>query len=245
VPIVIDALAAHQLGFASPELAIGQTLLFRGHDVGDDTELHAKRIVGIAPEIRFNSLRETPRAVAYELWYGDALIVRASGSSADAERAMRAVWPRYFPNSVLELSSAKDVYADNYADDARLARLLAVSTAIAMIIAAFGAYVLAADAVQRRTAEIALRRLFGARRRDIGRLVAGEIGGLVALSAVVAIPLAALAIARYLAAYTEHAPVAFWTLAFSLGAALAITAVAAARHAWLAMMLRPAVALRS
>ena len=30
VPIVIDALAAHQLGFASPELAIGQTLLLRG-----------------------------------------------------------------------------------------------------------------------------------------------------------------------------------------------------------------------
>jgi putative ABC transport system permease protein len=245
VPIVIDALAAHQLGFASPELAIGQTLLFRGHDVGDDTELHAKRIVGIAPEIRFNSLREAPRAVAYELWYGDALIVRASSSSADAERAVRAVWPRYFPNSVLELTPAKEVYAANYADEARLARLLAVSTAIAMIIAAFGAYVLAADAVQRRTAEIALRRLFGARRRDIGRLVAGEVGGLVALSAVVAIPLAALAIARYLAAYTEHAPIVFWTLAFSLGAALAITAVAAARHAWLAMMLRPAVALRT
>jgi putative ABC transport system permease protein len=245
VPIVIDALASHQLGFASPELAIGQTLLFRGHDVGDDTELHAKRIVGIAPEIRFNSLREAPRAVAYELWYGDALIVRASSSSADAERAVRAVWPRYFPNSVLELTPAKEVYAANYADEARLARLLAVSTAIAMIIAAFGAYVLAADAVQRRTAEIALRRLFGARRRDIGRLVAGEVGGLVALSAVVAIPLAALAIARYLAAYTEHAPIVFWTLAFSLGAALAITAVAAARHAWLAMMLRPAVALRT
>jgi alpha/beta superfamily hydrolase len=65
------------------------------------------------------------------------------------------------------------------------------------------------------------------------------------LSAVVALPLAALAIARYLAAYTEHAPIAFWTLAFSLGAAVAITAVAAARHAWFAMMLRPAVALRA
>jgi putative ABC transport system permease protein len=244
VPIVIDALAAHQLGFASPELAIGQTLLFRSDD-GRNRELQAKRIVGIAPEIRFSSLREAPHAVAYELWYGDALIVRASGTSADAERAVRAVWSRYFPNSVLELSSAKDIYAANYADEARLARLLAVSTAIAMIIAAFGAYVLAADAVQRRTAEIALRRLFGARRRDIGRLVAREIGGLVMLSAVVALPLAALAIARYLATYTEHAPIAFWTLAFSLGAALAITAVAAARHAWIAMMLRPAVALRA
>lgn len=58
-------------------------------------------------------------------------------------------------------------------------------------------------------------------------------------------PLAALAIARYLAGYTEHTPIAFWTLAFALLAALVTTAFAAVRHAWIAMMLRPAVALRT
>jgi len=45
-----------------------------------------------------------------------------------------------------------------------------------MIHRGFGVYVLAADAVQRRTKEIALRKLFGTRRRDIGKLVAKEIG---------------------------------------------------------------------
>jgi hypothetical protein len=42
---------------------------------------------------------------------------------------------------------------------------LSISTAIAMIVAVFGVYVLATDAVQRPTREIVLRRLFGARRR--------------------------------------------------------------------------------
>ena len=246
-PIVVNAIAARQLGFASAALALEQTLLFRNSGDGGDGLQIAKRIVGIAPEIRFYSLREAPRAIAYELrsvtWF--TLTVRASGSTADAERAVRAVWPRYFPNSFLELSSAKNIYAANYADDARLAKLLALATVIAMIIAAFGAYVLAADAVQRRTAEIALRRLFGARRLDIGKLVAGEIAAVVVLAAVVAIPLAALAIARYLAGYTEHTPIAFWTLVFALLAALGTTAFAAVRHAWIAMMLRPAVALRT
>jgi ABC-type antimicrobial peptide transport system permease subunit len=96
------------------------------------------------------------------------------------------------------------------ADDARLAKLLALATVIAMIIAACGAYVLAADAVQRRKQEIALLRLFGARRLDIGRLVAAEVGGIVLLSA-----------------------------------ALAVTSFAATRHAWVAMELKPAVALRT
>lgn len=200
VPIVINEIAARQLGFASPEQALGQALLFRSIE-NDVPVFITKRIVGIAPEIRFNPLRETPGAVAYELSRGRdvTLTVRASGSITDAERAAQEVWSQYYPNSVLEIRPAKEIYAANYADDARLARLLGFSTAIAMVIAAFGVYVLAADAVQRRTKEIALRKLFGTRRRDIGKLVAKEIGAVVLLSAVVALPLAALAIGRYLA----------------------------------------------
>jgi putative ABC transport system permease protein len=245
-PIVINSIAAHALGFASPQLAVGQSLLFSSHaQTGTGTgKLITKRIVGIAPEIRFYSLREPPHALAYDLWFGGTLTIRASGSIAEAIRATEAAWPQYFSNSVLDLTPAKDVYAANYADDARLARLLALATGIAMIIAAFGAYVLAADAVQRRTAEIALRRLFGARRWDIGKLIAGEIGTVVLLASVIAIPLAGIAIARYLASYTERTPIAFWTLVFALLATLVISTFAAARHAWAAMMLRPAIALQ-
>ena len=244
VPIVIDAIAARQLGFASLEQAVGQILLFRSMASGSPM-LVTKRIVGIAPAIRFYSLREVPGAIAYELWSNSAtLTVRASGSTADAERAVRTVWPQYFPNSVLEMKTAKEIYAANYADDARLARLLALSTAIALIIAAFGVYVLAADAVQRRTKEIALRKLFGTRRRDIGKLVARDIGTVILLSAVVALPLAALVIGRYLAAYTERTPLAFWALAIALMVSLATAAFAGARQAWIAMTLKPAVALR-
>jgi len=246
VPIVINAIAARQLGFASPDLALGQALLFKSVE-NDAPVVITKRIVGIAPEIRFYSLRETPGATAYELSRGweVTLTVRASGSITDAERAAQEVWPQYYPNSVLEIKPAKEIYAANYADDARLARLLRFSTAIAMVIAAFGVYVLAADTVQRRTKEIALRKLFGSRRRDIVKLVAKEIGAVILLSAVVAMPLAALAIARYLATYTERTPLAFWSLAFALVAALVTAAFAAARQAWVAMTLKPAVALRT
>jgi putative ABC transport system permease protein len=245
VPVVINAIAARQLGFASPQQAVGQILLFRSMASGAPV-LITKRIVGIAPEIRFYSLREVPGAIAYELWSNSGtLTVRANGSIPDAERAVQSVWPKYFPNSVLEMKPAKEIYAANYADDLSLARLLALSTAIAMIIAAFGMYVLAADAVQRRTKEIALRKLFGTRRRDIGKLVAKEIGAVILLSAVVAIPLAALAIARYLAPYTERTPLAYWALAFALLASLTTAAFAGARHGWIAMALKPAVALRT
>jgi putative ABC transport system permease protein len=238
--LVINELAAHSLGFTSAQQAVGTALLFRNGE-----SIVTKRVIGIAPEIRFASLREPARAVAYEVWRdGATLTVRASGSTADAERAVRNVWPKYFPNSVLEMTPAKDIYAASYADDARLAKLLGLATVIAMLIAGFGAYVIATDSVQRRTREIALRKLFGARRDDIGKLVASEIGAIILLAAVGALPLAALAIARYLAPYTEHTPIAYWTLIFALISVLAVIALAAARQAWMAMRLKPAIALR-
>ena len=244
-PIVVDSITARALGFTTPEQAVGQTLLLRDPEEENPKQI-AKRIVGIAPEIRFNSLREPPHATAYHLrTSGVTLTVRASRSIAEAERAVRTVWPQYYPNSVLELSQAKDIYAVNYADDARLARLLALSTLITLSIAAFGVYVLAADAVQRRTKEIALRKLFGTRRIDIGKLVAKDIGVIILLSALISMPLAAVAIARYLATFTEQTPLAFWSPGIALVAALITATLAAGRQTWIAMVLKPAVALRA
>jgi putative ABC transport system permease protein len=183
----------------------------------------------------------------YEVSYGEdvTLSIRASGSLAAAERAAQEVWPQYYPNSVLEMRSAKEMYAANYADDARLAKLLRFSTFVAMLIAAFGIYVLAADAVRRRTKEIALRKLFGTRRGDIGKLVAKDIGAVILLAAAIALPVSALAIARYLAPFSEQTPLAFWSLGIALACALVTAALATARQAWAAMILKPASALRA
>jgi putative ABC transport system permease protein len=243
VPVVVNEIAARQLGFASPEQAVGQVLLVRS---GIGPERVSERVIGIAPEIRFRSLREAPVAVAYHLWSGGVTVtVRARGTVADAASAVRAVWPKYFPLSVLEMTQAKDIYAENYADDARLANVLGVATLIAMVIAAIGVYVLATDAVQRRTREIALRKLIGARRRDVGRLIAREIGAVMLLAALIALPLSSLAIARYLSPFVERSPMVYWALAIAIVTALAVVSVAAARQARIAMLMRPSVALRS
>lgn len=248
VPLVLNAIAARELGFADPAAAIGQTLLFSGFD----KKVVHKRVVGIAPELRFHSLRAAPRAVAYELWTaGITLSVRAdSGNSGGAgaaalEPAIRALWPKYFPDAMLKTRPAADILAVNYADDARMARLLALATGIALTIAAFGTYVLSAHTVQRRAREIVLRKLYGAGRSAIGALVVREVGVLTLLAALIGLPPAALAIQRYLAGYVEHAPIGGWTMLLALAATLAIAAAAVARHAWLAMRMRAADALRA
>ncbi|MYN29048.1 FtsX-like permease family protein [Duganella levis] len=242
VPVVINAIAARALGFASPQAAVGETVLFTGFD----NKTIRKTIVGIAPELRFHSLREAPRPTAYELrTAGASLTARVHGPLADVERAVRELWPRYFPESLLRMHRAGEVLAVNYAEDARMAKLLASATCLALIIAGVGTYVLSANTVQRRAREIVLRKLHGARRGDIGLLVLREIGTLILIAAAIGLPLAAIAIQRYLAGYVERAPVGYWTLLFALALTLLIALSAISRHAWLAMRLSPVEALRS
>jgi putative ABC transport system permease protein len=75
--------------------------------------------------------------------------------------------------------------------------------------------------------------------------VATELGAAILLAAVVALPLSALAIARYLAPFSERTPMAYWALVLAVAAALGVVGVAAARQARLAMRMKPAVALRT
>ncbi|WP_426173280.1 FtsX-like permease family protein [Massilia sp. TWR1-2-2] len=241
VPLVLNAIAARELGFASPAAAVGQTVLFTGFD----KKSVRKTVVGIAPELRFRSLREAPRAAAYELStrWTTTLSVRAALSMPQTERIVQSLWARHYPDSILKTRRAGDIFADTYADEARIARLLAVATAIALVIAALGTYVMAAYTVQRRAKEIALRKLFGAGRHDVGVLVVREIGGLTAISAVIALPLAAVAIHRYLSTYVEHAPIGYWPLLLALASTLAVALIAVARHAWIAMRTMPSDAL--
>jgi cell division protein FtsX len=240
--MVLNAVAARVLGFASAEQAVGQIVSFTGFD----NVVVSARVVGIAPELRFHSLRDQPRAIAYALGTaGMVLSARATGAPADVERAARALWPSYFPDAIPKIYRAGEVLKQHYADDVRMARLLAVATGIALAIAAFGTYALSANTVQRRAREITLRKLHGAQRADVGLLMLREIGTLILAAGVIALPIAAVAIQRYLSGYVERAPVGYWTLLFALALTLMIAFIAISRHAWLAMRLSPAEALRS
>jgi len=111
-------------------------------------------------------------------------------------------------------------------------------------LAAFGIYVLSAYSVQRSRREIVLRKLHGAGGSDIAMMLAREFSVLVAAGAIVGLPLAAVATQRYLASYTEHAPVAGWTLAAALLLAILVALLATTRHTLTAMRMSPALALK-
>ena len=241
--VMLNAAAASALGYVSPQEAVGQTLQVTGHKSDEKVQ---PTVIGIVPDLRYQSLREQATPIIYRNnLQANVLTVRYSGDMAVLEREAEVLMRHYFPDTLPQLHRAGSYIAENYADDARLAGLLAAASVTALLLAAFGIYVLSAYSVQRRAREIVLRKLHGARGGAIARLLGREFAWMLGCAALLGLPPAALAIQRYLAAFAEHAPIGGWTLLVALVAVLVVALAATVRHTLTAMRLPPALALRS
>ena len=237
--IVINAAGARKFGFDSAQAAVGK---YVGDPDGAGTPM---QVIGVAPDIRHRSAREEMQATIYYLSERTGVFtLRTTGDMAGIQKAIEEMWPRFFPNDVLDMQRVDSTFAENYADDLRLAKLLAASSVIAIAIAAFGIYVLSAYSVQRRTREIVLRKLYGASGAAIGRLVAREFAVLLGAGALIGLPVAWIATQRYLSAFTERAPIGLWAIALAFAIALAVAIGSSLRHTLSAVRMAPALALR-
>jgi cell division protein FtsX len=232
--VVLNAQGALALGFTTPEAALGQML---------DKE---NRIIGIAPDLRYQSLREKPGPIVY--MQDDAaegvVVARVRGPLAPAREGVEALWQRHFPDEVASIETATSVFAANYSDDLRQAKLLALSSLVATALACCGIFVLSSYTIRRRSREFVLRKLHGASPRQIGLLVAREWLLLLVLGAVLAVGPTWLWSERYLAPFVERAPMGCWPLVLAILGVGATALAACLRQAVTAMRLPPALVLR-
>jgi putative ABC transport system permease protein len=242
-PAVVDLAAARALGFADPSAAIG-TLL---HGGGDFMQVGAQswRIVAVVPTLRLASAREKQQPELFELTGAPTSTLTLRGPDAAALRtAVETTWPRFFPNDIPDVERVDVQLAAALANDRRVARFAFGATMLALMLGGFGVYALAAHAVRRSAREIVVRKLYGAGRARIAGLLLREFAPLLGVAALAGLPLAAWMTRAWLANFVERTSLAYWALPIALGALVALTTLAAARHAIVAMNIRPSAALR-
>jgi putative ABC transport system permease protein len=204
------------------------------------------QVVGVVSDIRHRSARDGKQpSVFYLRDRVRILTVRCNQDPSAVKHAIEEIWPRHFPNESVDVIHMDSfIFDEFYADDLRLAKLLGASSVIAMAIAAFGIYVLAAYSVQRRAREIVLRKLYGAGQLAVGGLVLREFAGLVGAGALLGLPVAYVAMQRYLAGFIERAPGGGWIIALAALVACAVALGSTLRHTLAAVRIRPVRALR-
>jgi putative ABC transport system permease protein len=241
--IVVNRNAARLIGFASPELAIGQTVR-----VGiDGLGAIPSTIVGVVEDTRIRTAREAiePLVYVYDPGGTSQVIVRyAAARPAEAMAGLNAVWRRFEPEIPFEARFAETLVAESYAAERGRGLLFAGFAMVAIAIACLGLYALAALAAARRTKEIGIRKVLGARARDIARLLVWQFAKPVIVANLIAWPIAWWAMRDWLNTFDARVDLGLTPFLFAGLVALAIAIGTVAGHTIRVARTNPIHALR-
>jgi putative ABC transport system permease protein len=191
VNVVANALAAQRLGFANPADAVGKT--FRMGIADEAAGLVPINIVGVVADTRFRSISEPIEPIIYRLSEGGIthLVVRYDAAQPNAVRdRVEQVWRRLVPDVPFNAEFSEEIVAELYNAEAARAKVFAGFALLAVIVACLGLFGLAAFTAERRTKEIGIRKVLGARTRDIVRLLAWQFSKPVIIANLIAWPVA-------------------------------------------------------
>lgn len=188
--VVINELAAKRLGFSDPARAVGKT--FKAGLVQSDYGLVPATIVGVVADARFRSVRLPLDPIAFQNAHQghQFLVVRYHGNPAEMRGAIERTWRGITSEVPFNAKFSEDVIQELYeADDAR-AKTFAGFAILSVIVGCLGLFGLAAFTAERRTKEIGIRKVLGARARDIVRLLVWQFSRPVIIANLIAWPIA-------------------------------------------------------
>ncbi len=243
--VVINTEAMQKLGFATPADAVGKT--FRASIIDEKLGLVPAMIIGVVPSVQMRSARSPiePIMFYYDRSYLSDLMVRMTAGEAGAIRdRVEAVWKRYAPQVPFEAQFADDIVREQYNADEARAKTFAAFAGLAIVVACLGLYGLAAFTAERRTREIGIRKVLGARDRDIVRLLVWQFSRPVLLANIIAWPVAFWLMRDWLDTFSARIDLGpQWFIGAGALAAL-IAAATIIGHALKVARSSPALALR-
>jgi putative ABC transport system permease protein len=178
------------LGFQSALDAVGKVM--KGELVGDDLGLMSATIVGVVGDTRFRTVRTPIDPIMFrKVRAGPGwMMVRYNGDPEAVKAAIERQWKQITNEVPFNAKFSEDVLAEMYkAEDAR-AQIFAAFSLLAVLIGCLGLFGLAAFTAERRTKEIGIRKVLGARTRDIVRLLVWQFSRPVIIANVIAWPVA-------------------------------------------------------
>ena len=187
--IVLNRRAAQLLGVRDPALAVGRQIR-----VGvDGDEMVPSTIVGVVEDTRIRTARDEiePLIFVYDPSRTNQLILRyRSDNPASVLQGVQGVWRRFVADAPFEGAFAEDLVAELYERERARGTVFAGFSVLAVIISCLGLFGLAAFTAERRTKEIGIRKVLGARIRHIVQLLAWQFSKPVLIANLIAWPIA-------------------------------------------------------
>jgi putative ABC transport system permease protein len=245
INIVINQLAAQRMGWQDPADAVGKVVGVSYFDPEDG--MVPTRIIGVVRDSRFRSIRTPIEPIMFrqDRTFANAMLLRYDTSDPQGVRSrVEQAWKRIAPDVPFDGEFSEDRIAELYEAEQARSQVFAGFAVLAVIVACLGLFGLAAFTAERRTKEIGIRKVLGARTRDIVRLLAWQFSKPVIVANLIAWPVAWWAMREWLNTFDARIDLgpAPFVLAGLLALAIAIGTIAG--HAFRVARSNPIIALR-
>lgn len=249
--LVLNESAVRQLGFNSPQDAIGRSIDWvRPADTPDadaKPQFRSSRIVGVVSDFTLGSIRT---AIEPTMYYVDPAATFILFAKLEGQRipetlqSIAALWRSTGHVRPIKLDFLGETMRQQYRDVEIQGGIIGASAGLAIVIACLGLFALAAFTAERRTREIGVRKAMGASSFDVVRLLLWQFTKPVLWANVVAWPLAYWAAANWLNGFAYRVSLPLWLFVAASIAALVVAWASVAAKTWLAATAKPATALQ-
>jgi len=235
---ILNESAAKKLGW-TPAEAIGKKMFL--------DESRPGYVRGVVKDFHFQSLHKPIEPVVlFSSGYGSNLLVKISGANLQHTlSALQPKWKSVFPQRPFTYTFLDEDYHQLYQNDSRLANLMNIFAALAIMLACIGLFGLSAYSVKQRLKEIGVRKVLGANVAKIVFALSADFVKLSIIAALIAFPLAWWAGSHWLDNFAYRINISWWIFALSIFITLIITLVTISFQSVKAALANPVDCLRN
>ncbi len=243
---IINEAAMKRLGYSAAEEITGKE--FDLNFFNDFIQIPSGKIIGVVKDFHFSSLKKEIEPYVFfkrdTLWVSNFIVSFNSEERDQAILDMKTVWNQLYPNYTLEFSYIDSMYKQVYKTEILQAKLLSIFTFIALFICSMGLLGMSLLITQRKTKEIGIRKVNGAKISQIVWLVNWNLMKWIIISFIVSVPLAYYAMQKWLENFAYKIQISWWIFAIAGLAAILISVITVSLISWKAARSNPVDALR-
>ena len=202
--MVLNEAAVKMFGYSSPEQAIGKRFKQWGRE---------GKIIGVVKDFHFRSLQQPIKPLSMRIEPGGCELVSANVAAANLPATISAIenkWKQLIPNRPFSYFFMDEYFDKLYRGEERFGKLFLNFAILAIFISCLGLLGLASYSTIQRTKEIGIRKVLGASVSNIVSLLSRDFLKLVAISSLIAFPVAWFAMNKWLQDFAYRTSVGWW-----------------------------------
>ncbi len=166
-------------------------------------------------------------------------------SMSEALPKIESVFKKVIPMAPFEYKFVDEEYAMKFGKEERIGQLAFIFASLAIFISCLGLLGLASFVAEQRTKEIGIRKVLGASIAGLWKMLSQDFVLLIAISCLIAIPLAYYLLDGWLQKFQYRVPLSVWVFLLTGAGAIALALLTVSYQAIKAALMNPVKSLRS